>query len=171
VTTLNRFPLLGLWAKEVARRLGYTVAEAKSLGHGYAVLYAIRAARPAKKEHAETKEPRRQAQREPEETLSIAGDELPIEHDEHGKVRARVGGEKPQTSHSYDASIEAKFPDGYYEKLEDAFRERLKSFKPGELDSRLTYELYDEWKKACGVCRRVDLHKLLSWGRKQYGNR
>ena len=44
MTTLNRFPLLSLWAREVARRLGYTAAEAESLGHAYAVLYAIRAA-------------------------------------------------------------------------------------------------------------------------------
>ena len=41
--TLNRFPLLGLWAKGAARRLGYTKDESEALGHAYAVLYAIRA--------------------------------------------------------------------------------------------------------------------------------
>src|SRR5205085_4280167 len=44
VTTLNRFPLLGLWATEAARRAGYRRDEAEALGHAYAVLYAIRAA-------------------------------------------------------------------------------------------------------------------------------
>jgi hypothetical protein len=41
--TLNRFPILGLWAEEAARRIGYSKDEAESLGHAYAVLYAIRA--------------------------------------------------------------------------------------------------------------------------------
>lgn len=43
--TLNRFPLLGLWAEEAARRLGYRKDGAESLGHAYSVLYAIRAQR------------------------------------------------------------------------------------------------------------------------------
>ena len=30
--TLNRSPLLGLWAKEAARRLGYTKGESEALG-------------------------------------------------------------------------------------------------------------------------------------------
>src|SRR5690242_5637434 len=60
MATLNRFPLLGLWAEEAARRIGYPKAEAESLGHAYAVLYAIRAQRlrqPAKEK--EEKAPRR----------------------------------------------------------------------------------------------------------------
>jgi hypothetical protein len=30
--TLNRFPLLGLWAKEAARRVGYSKGESEALG-------------------------------------------------------------------------------------------------------------------------------------------
>ena len=41
--TLNRFPLLGLWAREAATRIGYTAPDADTIGHAYAVLYAIRA--------------------------------------------------------------------------------------------------------------------------------
>ena len=43
---LNRFPLLGLWAKEAARRIGHNDADAQTIGHAYAVLYAIRANSP-----------------------------------------------------------------------------------------------------------------------------
>src|SRR5690348_2792089 len=52
--TLNRFPLLGLWAREAARRLGYRKDEAEALGHAYAVLYAIRARGPT---HKKAKKP------------------------------------------------------------------------------------------------------------------
>ena len=45
---LNRFPLLGLWAREAAHRLGYADHDADTLGHAYAVLYAIRANRPSR---------------------------------------------------------------------------------------------------------------------------
>ena len=33
--SLNRFPLLGLWAREAAHRIGYSDAEADVLGHAY----------------------------------------------------------------------------------------------------------------------------------------
>jgi hypothetical protein len=163
VPTLNRFPLLGLWAEEAARRLGYTRAEAESLGHAYAVLYAIRARgkpKHAPEEKGAAKKPRRRAGAE---TLEFAGDELDIVRDTEGGVRGRVGHEREQTPATYRASIAAKFPGGYYDKFREAFRRVLKNYPPRRLDSRLVYDLYDEWKKACGVGRLVDLDRLLDW--------
>src|SRR5436309_546956 len=123
--TLNRFPLLGLWAEEAARRLGYAKNEAESLGHAYAVLYAIRAQRLARPKQgaAEERAPRRKAP--PREEVAFCGDKLEVTHDTHGRLRGKVGGDRPQTPRTYQASVRAKFPPGYYEKLESCFRRLL----------------------------------------------
>ncbi|HEV3262730.1 MAG TPA: hypothetical protein VG013_38195 [Gemmataceae bacterium] len=166
--TLNRFPLLGLWAEEAARRIGYPKNEAESLGHAYAVLYAIRAqrvARPKAGEEEAHPPPRRKAPRG--EEVEFGGDKLAVTHDAQGHLRGKVGGDKPQTPRTYQASVRAKFPPGYYEKLESCFRRLLKKFPPSRLNSRLVYGLYDEWKKSCGEGRRVDLDKLLRWCRER----
>jgi hypothetical protein len=168
MTKLNRFPLLGLWAREAAGRLGYTKAEAESLGHGYAILYAIRArGRPKahKPKEAAAEKPRRK--KAAEATLSFGGDDLPITHTADGKVRAVVGGEREQTPQSYAASVAAKFPDGYYDKVKEAFRKVVRTVPPRQLDSRHLYNLYDQWKKVCGNGRLVDLDKLLDWCAKE----
>lgn len=163
---LNRFPLLGLWAEEIARRLGYTVAEAESLGHAYAVLYAIRASgKPHKKDTkpgAKKKAPKAPAVQK----LSFCGDELDIVRTK-GKVRGKVGRARPQTPETYQSNIVEKFPDGYYAKVQDAFRTLLRTYAPRQLDSRLAYELYDRWKKACGAGRMVDLDRLIAWCNEQ----
>jgi hypothetical protein len=55
-TTLNRFPLLGLFAHQVARHLGYPEDDARLLGYSTALLYAIfKAKAKATKEKAESK--------------------------------------------------------------------------------------------------------------------
>jgi hypothetical protein len=163
--TLNRFPLLGLWAKEAARRLGYAEGEAKSLGHAYAVLYAIRArGKPKHREEHEERPRERHAPPPPEaEEIEFAGDRIQVVRDSDGRVRGLVGGETPQTPRTYDTSVKKKFPPGYYDKLEEAFRAVLKKYPPRKLDSRLVYRLYDEWKQTCGAGRLVDLDALLRW--------
>ena len=86
-------------------------------------------------------------------------------------MRGRVGGERPQTPESYRSNVAAKFPAGYLDKLEEAFRRLLKTYRPAELNSRLTYQLYDEWKKSCGAGRLVDLDKLVAWCAKRASDR
>jgi hypothetical protein len=165
--TLNRFPLLGLWAREAARRLGYRKDEAEALGHAYAVLYAIRAQGHKKPKKAKPK-PSAPATAPPavpaEEELEFCGDNLPIQRDANDHIQGLVGHEELQTARSYQTHIARKFPPGYYEKLEDAFRTLLKTIPPRELraDHRL-YQIYDQWKKSCGVGRLVDLDRLLEW--------
>jgi hypothetical protein len=165
--TLNRFPLLGLWAREAARRLGYTRAEADSLGHAYAVLYAIRARGETHKKTKHKAKPAEApaAEGPTAEQLEFCGDRLDVSRDEDGHVHPRVGGEE-QTPRGYHVSVQAKFPPGYYDKLEEAFRDVFKAHKPSELKGhRLVYNLYDQWKKSCAVGRSVDLDKLLDWCR------
>jgi hypothetical protein len=171
MATLNRFPLLGLWAKEAARRLGYTKGEAESLGHAYAVLYAIRAASGRRaKELAPEKPDRKARRRAPSraEQVEFGGDQLDVTRDADGRLVGQVGGESPQTAHSYEASVRDQFPPGYYDRLERAFRNLLRSYPPRVLRSgRLLYDVYDQWKKTCAVGRSVDLGKLLEWCREQ----
>ncbi len=164
--TLNRFPLLGLWAEEAARRLGYTKGESEALGHAYAVLYAIRAntVRHKDKEKEEEGAEERPARQEKKaEVLDFAGDELEVTHDAAGHLRGLVGAGRPQTPRSYRVSVEAKFPPGYYEKLEQAFHDVWHSLAPRTIKNKLVYKLYDQWKKSCANGRLVDLDKLLAW--------
>lgn len=165
--TLNRFPLLGLWAKEAARRLGYRERDAEALGHAYAVLYAIRArgkpreAPPPKAKHR----PSRQVP--PSEEVEFGGDPVPVRHAGDSRLEALVGGEHPQTARTYHASVENKFPGDYYDRLEKAFRQLLRAYAPRRMKTRLVYNLYDEWKRRCAVGRRVDLDELLEWCHEQ----
>jgi hypothetical protein len=161
--TLNRFPLLGLWAEEAVRRLGYTKGEAEALGHAYAVLYAIRARGQPKKAEKPPKEHPKARKKPAAEEVNFGGDHLPVTHTGEGRVRGRVGGEVEQTPASYRAHVAAKFPPHYYERLQRAFRQVLRSYPPREMKTRLVYNLYDGWKKSCGVGRAVDLDQLLAW--------
>jgi hypothetical protein len=168
VPTLNRFPLLGLWAKEAALRLGYTDPEAETIGHAYAVLYAIRAnstSRPGAYKDKEAAASAAAAVAEPStiDLLDFGGDRLEVSRDRQGRLVGRVGGQLPQTPETYRYKVRSKFPPGYYEKLEQAFRTALGSMSTERLDSKLIYQLYDQWKKRCAVGRMVDLEKLLKW--------
>jgi hypothetical protein len=167
--TLNRFPLLGLWAKEAAHRLGYSDAEAQTIGHAYAVLYAIRANSPSRpsvykdKEAAESAAAAALAQPSDVELLEFGGDRLEVSRDTQGRLVGRVGGQLPQTPETFRYKVQSKFPAGYYDKLEKAFRAVLEKLTPERLDSKLVYSLYDGWKKTCAAGRLVDLDKLLQW--------
>src|SRR5581483_2506345 len=161
--TLNRFPLLGLWAEEAARRAGYRRDEAESLGHAYAVLYAIRANRRPEPLAEKDREAAHRKVHKRGEQVHLGGDDLDVTRADDGHVRGRVGGEAPQTPASYRRSVAAKFPADYYDRLREAFRRVLKGVRPKDLRGGLVYDLYDEWKRSCGVGRRVDLDELLAW--------
>jgi hypothetical protein len=172
MVTLNRFPLLGLWAREAAHRLGYEDREADVLGHGYAVLYAIRAnspKKPAKYKDADAAKAAQEALASPAEitTLSFGGDDLQVSRNGRGELVGRVGDQLPQTPESYRYKVMRKFPAGYYERVQAAFRDFLAAIDPEKLDTRLVYTLYDQWKKACASGHSVDLDKLLAWCRER----
>jgi hypothetical protein len=163
---LNRFPLLGLWARVAARRLGYAKEDAQALGHAYAVLYAIRAANPRKAHKEEEEHPARPRKKKAveEEQITLGGDEIDVVRDDEGNIQGKVGHDSPQTARSYEMSVRDKFPPGYYDHLEKAFREVLRGVPPRDLKGeRSLYNLYDNWKKSCGVGRAVDLDRLLEW--------
>ena len=171
-TTLNRFPLLGLWAREAAVRIGHPEREADVLGHGYAVLYAIRANSPKKPVHYKDKDAARAAQEalasptaNDVELLSFGGDDLQVSRNGRGELVGRVGDQMPQTPESYRYKVMRKFPAGYYERVQSAFRDFFAAIDPGALDSKMVYALYDQWKKACASGHSVDLDRLIKWCR------
>jgi hypothetical protein len=170
---LNRFPLLGLWAKEAALRVGHREADARTIGHAYAVLYAIRANSPVRPAAYKDKEAAASAKAvlsHPSEVelFDFGGDRLEISRGPDGQiVGGRVGGQLPQTPETYRYKVASKFPAGYYDKLEQAFRACLRAYAPEKLNSKLVYSLYDQWKKQCAAGRLVDLEKLLAWCRER----
>jgi hypothetical protein len=168
MVTLNRFPLLGLWAREAAARLGYSDREADVIGHAYAVLYAIRAnspTRPVKYKDVDAARSAEEALATPSDIdlLEFAGDDLQVSRNGKGELVGRVGDQLPQTAESYRYKVARKFPAGYYERVQSAFRDLLSALDPEKLDTRLLYTLYDQWKKACASERMVDLDRLIHW--------
>lgn len=172
MATLNRFPLFGLWNRVAADLLGYEEDEAKCIGHGVAVLYAIRA-----RGGGHRKPPAKGSKTIPAgdtpaamatEDLGFGGDSLPCEFDADGRVlRCLVGCQTPkdadQTPVSYDAAVEAKIDPGCLEPLRAAMRKLLETYQRRELQGSLIYQVYDDWKLACKAGRRVDLEKLIAW--------
>src|SRR5262249_42182608 len=159
---------LGLWAREAAHRIGYSDAEADTIGHAYAVLYAIRAnstIRPVKYKDPAAAKAAEEALAVPAdiERLPFADDELQVSRNARGELVGRVGNQLPQTSESYQYKVVRKFPSGYYERLRDAFRAYLAGVTPERLNTRQLYNLYDQWKKSCASGRLVDLDRLIAW--------
>ena len=68
-------------------------------------------------------------------------------------------------------SVANNLPPGYFGRLTEAFQKVFKAYPPKTLDSRLVYDIYDEWKKACAVGRRVDLDRLIAWCEERAGGR
>jgi hypothetical protein len=168
MATLNRFPLFGLWNRVAAELIGYDPDEARSIGHGVAVLYAIRARGAGRKPKSEQPGSIPVGEALETDDVMFGGDPLPCEFDDRGRVtRCLVGAasekDPPQTAESYEAAVEGKIPEEYLERLRAAMAALLGTYPRPELQGRLLYQIYDDWKKACAAGRRVDLDRLMAW--------
>ena len=174
MATLNRFPLFALWNRVAAGVLGYQEHESKCIGHGVAVLYAIRAQGSGRRpKNASAKSGKSIPAGDGATAMSthdirFGGDDLPCEYDSEGHVsQCLVGCQSPQdaaqTPASYDAGVEAKIPAQFIEPLTAWMQRLLSTYKPAELQGALIYRLYDDWKLACKAGRRVDLDELVQW--------
>jgi hypothetical protein len=166
--TLNRFPLFGLWNRVAAELIGYDDDEARSIGHGVAVLYAIRARGGGKPKSRSDAPSLLVGEPVAPDDLMFGGDPLPCEMDEDGRVlKCLVGAKTPkdaaQTPESYQQAVEEKIPEEYLERLRSAMNTLLATYSKPELNGRLLYDTYDDWKKAAGTGRRVDLDQLVTW--------
>ena len=81
------------------------------------------------------------------------------------RLQQPVVGNELHEPKDYDAGVKAKFPEGWYDRLSEAFDKYLKEYSADELNkgNRL-FDLYKAWRDECKVgFNRVDLEKLLDW--------
>lgn len=165
--TLNRFPLFGLFACRAAKKLGYAEEDARLLGYSTALLYAIYKAkaqakkkeRPERNEEKELPEAKKKAKTI---TVEFGGQEFTMIPGKGKRLRQSILGHEVHDPEDYDDEVEAKFPDGWHERLATAFDEYLDAHSPEDID-RL-FDLYKVWRDENKVgFNRVDLEELIGW--------
>lgn len=167
IVTINRAPVLTLWAAVVAARLGFDWDAALTLGKGVAGLNAQSKGRrlgiykPA--EPKVSRPPR--AKRGEEIRVEICGRAVPAVSTRDG-IRAVVG-EKPVDPEGVTAYLESKFGDDLGA-VKEAMQSLARSMKPGELAER-AYSLYEAFrpaipagKKGWGAAGELDLDRIKS---------
>jgi hypothetical protein len=114
-TTLNRFPLFGLFAYRAARRMQYPEETARLLGYSTAVLYAIFKAKAQKqKETTESKKMPKELETAKTGTIEFGGKQFTVIYDKGRHPSKTVVGHEIQTPDRYDPQIKAKlFGDNY----------------------------------------------------------
>lgn len=166
-TTLNRFPLFGLFANRAARKIGYTDEEARLLGYSTALLYAIYKAKAQKKEWAEKakKEPPKEVKTLKTETVEFGGQRYEVVPGKRKRLEKTVVGHEIHDPAEYDSDVEAKFPEGWHDRLAKAFDKYLADYDADQLNGGNTlFELYKAWRDECKVgFNRVDLDCFMKW--------
>lgn len=168
-TTLNRFPLFGLFCCRAALRMRKSQTQAQLLGYSMAVLYAIFKSQAERrregKEKKEKKKLPQEARRAKTDTLHFGGHDFLVIKDDAGHVRKSVVGNEIHEPDDYDRSVRAKFPDGWHDRLAKSFDRYLQPHMPSELQGEsVLYDLYKVWRDECKVGRnRVDLDELQDW--------
>jgi hypothetical protein len=167
-TTLNRFPLFGLFAYRAARKMGYSEEEARLLGYSTALLYAIFKAKAQKKERPEKgakKKIPEEVKALKTETVEFGGQRYEVVRGKGKRLEKTVVGHEVHEAEAYDSDVEAKFPEGWHDRLAEAFDTYLASADPDQLNTGDTlFELYRAWRDQCKVgFNRVDLEKLVGW--------
>lgn len=168
--TLNRFPLFGLFAHQAARQMGYPEDDARLLGYSTALLYAIFKAKAQKKREKTEEEPTKKKELPKEivaktKPLQFGGQDFQVIYGKGKRLKQTVVGHEVHDAEEYDSQIRAKFPDGWYERLANAFDKYLAAHDPDELNGgNVLFDLYKAWRDECKVgFNRVDLEKLLVW--------
>jgi hypothetical protein len=166
--TLNRFPLFGLFAYRAARKMGYPDQDARLLGYSTALLYAIYKARAQKRKEKPEKEAKKELPKEIEtktKPLQFGGQEFQAVFGKGKRLKQTIVGQEAHDADEYDSQVEAKFPEGWHQRLAKAFDKYLAAYDPEELNkgSHL-FDLYKAWRDENKVgFNRVDLEKLIDW--------
>jgi hypothetical protein len=144
-TSINRAPVLTLWAAVVAERVGFDHQEALTLGRAVAGLNAYSKGKslglfaPTPKEVSE----RRQRMRAKEGfTVALLNRAVPCVQTDDG-IRA-VSGDRPINPTSVETYLKGKFGDALGD-VRDAMRKLARSMTPAALGRR-AYELYEEFR-------------------------
>lgn len=170
--TINRAPVLTLWASVVARRLGFKKDEALTLGRAVAGLNAyskgvsIGVFQPTP---PEVRERRRKLRHEESIRVDLLHRAVPAMYTPEG-LRATTKG-RPIEPKSVVRYLQNKFGDALAE-VEDALTELAKSVPPRELNRR-GYAMYERFrpavasgKKGWGAAGTLSLDVIRSLARK-----
>jgi hypothetical protein len=155
--SINRAPVLTLWASVVAKRLGFDKDEALTLGRAVAGLNAYSKGRRLGLFKPEEEKPKKVREKEPGAAFSIdlCGRAVPAQNTEDG-IRATQRG-KPIQPDSVERYLEDKFGDDL-KAVRSAMEKLAKSYKPKELTGR-AYSLYEQFRPAISSGKR-------GWGAK-----
>jgi hypothetical protein len=142
--SINRMPVLTLWAAVVAERFGFDEDAALTLGRAVAVLNAQSKGRKLgifSPPDEETKKTREEATKETSR-VEVCGRAVPVQETEQGP-RAVLGGKMigPQVVRR---SLERSFGE-YLGAARSALRKLTASFEPAEL-KKLAYLLYEQFR-------------------------
>jgi hypothetical protein len=144
--TINRAPVLTLWAAVVAERLGFDRDEALSLGKALAGLNAQSKGRKLGLFKPQEEKPQKARQKGPGETflVEVCGRGVPARSTAAG-VRALKGG-RPIEPGGVERYLEGKFGTDL-KAVRAAMRNLAKSYKPKEL-AAIAYPLYERFRPA-----------------------
>jgi hypothetical protein len=170
--SINRAPVLTLWAAVVAERLGFDPDEALTLGKAVAGLNAQAKGRRLGifKPHEEKAQKARE--KKPDETflVEILGRTVPAMNTEDG-IRAAIKG-KPISPVGVERYLEGKFGDDL-DRVTKAMQKLAKAYKPKEL-AIAAYPLYDQFRpvipagvRGWGAAGDLDLGLIESMAKKQ----
>ncbi len=167
--TINRAPVLTLWAAVVAERLGHKWDESLTLGRAVAGLNAQSKGRRIGVYEQPTPEEKEKAKKEAKAakgpTVAILGRSVPVKKTAHG-LRATSDGQAIDPD-SVETYLRQRFGDEY-ESSRAALEALAKSYSPSELESR-AYDLYEKFrptipdgKKGWGAKGELDLDYVRS---------
>ena len=78
------------------------------------------------------------------------------------RIKQTIVGHEVHDPEEYDSQVEAKFPEGWHDRLAKAFDKYLEGYDPEDLNH--LFDLYKAWRDENKVgFNRVDLEKLLGW--------
>jgi hypothetical protein len=142
--SVNRAPVLTLWAAVVAKRLGFTEDEALSLARAVAGLDAYSKGRRLGLFKPEEEKPKKAREKKPGVgfRVELLGRAVPAKNTAEG-VRAVRGG-KPINPDSVERYLEGRFGDDL-KAVRSAMERLAKAYKPKELAGK-AYSLYEEFR-------------------------
>lgn len=145
--TINRAPVLTLWASVVAERLGFDEDEALTLGKAVAGLNAQAKGRRLgifKPHEEKPKEAREKKKRGEEFWIEVCGRPVPAKNTKEG-IRA-VKGAEPIDPDGVRSYLQSKFGDDL-DRVRKAMVTLAKAFKPKEL-AEVAFHLYERFRPA-----------------------
>ena len=170
--SINRAPVMTLWAAVVAQRLGFTWEEALSLGKAVAGLNAQAKGRRLGifKPHEEKTKAAREKERGEEFSIELCGRPVPAKNTDEG-IRA-VSGRAVVDSESALHYLESKFGDNL-DAVRSAMTELAKAYKPKELAVE-AFSLYEQFRpeipegtRGWGAKGDLDLRKIKAMARRK----